>query len=511
MNQTSTSALSARASTATWTMLLPVIALGLLVRAIGLNGGLWIDEIYSLIRSFREPLGTIATTYWGDNHHPLYAILAHVSRSLLGESPWVIRLPAMLFGVATIPALYALGLAVGNRREALLASLLLAVSYHHVWFSQNARGYSAIAFFATVALWLLIRMSRAPDAKWWQLYALVAALGAYTHLTMILIVVGHAIGYVVWIGVAAPREQRRSALRTGAMAFSLAAVVTLLLYAPMLSEVREYFATRQSGLRGLSTPSWALGEAVRGLVSGFGAGIVVVGAIIVATGAVVGVAGVVSFVRSNRLLILGLTGATAVTVLGAAVARGTMYPRFFFFAIAPALLIVVRGGFVVVQFLWSRSVGPSGRGGERLATGAVGLVIVASAISLQYNMRYPKQDFGGAMGFVDENRAPSDHVVSTGLEADPYRMLYGRDWANVKTLSQLDSVRSLGGRTWVLWTFPRYLQDLAPEVAALLRDQCPSPRVFKGTVGDGDVLVCNLPPQRPGVSTTGASLLPFAP
>ncbi|MFP5354733.1 MAG: hypothetical protein ACLGIK_06190, partial [Gemmatimonadota bacterium] len=124
-----------------------LVALG--ARLIGVNSGLWIDEIYSLVHSFRAPVRGILTEYWADNHHPLYALLAHASRAAFGEAPWSVRLPAVLFGVAAIPALLALGVRVASRGEALLASLLLTVSYHHVWFSQNARGYSAIAFFAT--------------------------------------------------------------------------------------------------------------------------------------------------------------------------------------------------------------------------------------------------------------------------------------------------------------------------------------------------------------------------
>lgn len=198
------------------------------------------------------------------------------------------------------------------------------------------------------------------------------------------------------------------------------------------------------------------------------------------------------------------------TLVGAAVARGTMYPRFFFFAIAPALLIAVRGGFALTQGVLSQRAGVSPAQSVRFATFATAAVIVASALSLQYNMRYPKQDFGGAMNYVDASAAAGDHVVSTGLEADPYRMLYGRDWANVTTLAQLDSIRSLGGRTWVLWTFPRYLEGLAPDVAQVLRDRCPEPRVFRGTVGGGDVMVCVLPARGGSVSTTAHALLPFA-
>src|SRR5829696_6498101 len=110
------------------------------LRVIGLDHGLWYDEIVTLVQSVRPSLSTIVTQFPGANNHPLYSVAAHLSVAAFGEEAWSVRLPAMLFGVATVPLLFWLGSAVSDRREALLGAALLAVSYHHIWFSQNARG-----------------------------------------------------------------------------------------------------------------------------------------------------------------------------------------------------------------------------------------------------------------------------------------------------------------------------------------------------------------------------------
>jgi len=468
-----------------------IVAVALVARIIGLDGGLWVDEIYSLVRSFRAPTSEILADFWGDNHHPLYALLAHASRALFGESPWAVRLPAMLFGVAAVPMLYQLGARLVPRREALLASLLLAVSYHHVWFSQNARGYSAIAFLAIVTTWALLRAVETGAARDYALYAVAAALGAYTHLTMIFVVVGHALAAAVYLAAPGRPVDRRALVRGGIIAFAGAALLTLVLYAPMLRDVVDFFLNRPSQLRGVSTPRWALLETVRVLVLGLGAGLAIVGGIVVAAGAVVGVSGLASYWHRHRLFVLMLLAPCIVTVAGAALARGTMYPRFFFFAIGPAFLVVVRGAFVTCQWLAARL----GRAqlGMPLASGGVALVALLSAASLAFNYRYPKQDFEGAMRFVLSEQRAGDAVVSTGLPADPYRMLYGQAWPNLSTRAELDSVRRGHDRTWVLWTFPRYLERHAPEIDRLLHRDCRAPRVFRGTVGGGDVMVCVLP------------------
>ena len=43
----------------------------LVLRLVGSNSGLWIDEIYSLVDFFRVPLGRMVTAFPRDNHHPL--------------------------------------------------------------------------------------------------------------------------------------------------------------------------------------------------------------------------------------------------------------------------------------------------------------------------------------------------------------------------------------------------------------------------------------------------------
>ncbi len=235
-----------------WIVALTALALAL--RLVRLNTGLWIDEIYAMLYSFRPSLTEIVSAFPRDNHHPFYAVLAHLSMSAFGESPWAVRLPAAIFGAATIPMLYLLGTRVATRRQAFLAATLLCVSYHHVWFSQNARGYAFLAFFAIAGAWLLLRGFE--DGRWrfFLWYAAAVALGTYTHLTMVFIVVGHAVACAIAF-MTARQTQPGVVWRRAATAFALSGFLTLLLYAPVLRDVTHYFATQPSKLKGVSTPS----------------------------------------------------------------------------------------------------------------------------------------------------------------------------------------------------------------------------------------------------------------
>src|SRR5580704_7798583 len=96
-----------------WLAGLMILATGL--RAIGINRGLWWDEIYFLIISVRHPLSEIVTVFPADIQHTLYSILAKLSVLAFGEHAWTLRLPALVFGVASIPVLYVLGALVSTR------------------------------------------------------------------------------------------------------------------------------------------------------------------------------------------------------------------------------------------------------------------------------------------------------------------------------------------------------------------------------------------------------------
>lgn len=477
----------------------PWIALGTLLlvaavaRGIGLASGLWIDEIYSLMRSFRAPVGSILTEYWGDNHHPFYALLAHWSRALFGESAWSVRLPAFLFGVATVPALYVLARRLVAQREALLAGALLALSYHHVWFSQNARGYSALAFFTVMLTWLAMRAMHDGHARSWFWYALLAALAAFTHLTAILVVLGHAAAVMIY--ALAYRRQAAAQVPRAILGFVLAGALTLALYAAMLPQVIDYFTNRPSTLVGVSTTRWAALEALRVLLLGLSGGVIAAGVVALALGTLCITAGTVSTWRRSPLFVLLLAAPVVMTVAGAAVARGTMYPRFYFFAIGPAVLVIVRGAFAIAEWLARNLTWKLLRNPQTLGTWAVGLLIVLSALSLAFNYRYPKQDFEGAMRFVLAAKDPQDAVVSSGVPADPYRGLWELPWPNIESAEELSRIRATAPRTWVLYTFPRYLEARLPDVATIIRRDCRPERVFPGTVGGGDIVVCTLDRQ----------------
>ena len=479
---------SAQQSHISMSWLVGLTLVGLVLRVIHLNEGLWLDEIYSLVNQFRLGTWEIFTTYIGDNQHPLYAVLASMSVSVFGEHPWSARLPAVLFGIATIPALYIFGARVSTPREGLLAAALLTFSYHHVWFSQNARGYTALALAAVLCSDYFIRIIKEHKPKDMWAYAVIAALGCYAHLTMVFVVIGHFLVYLILQLVPDESGHRASSWKLPFIGFVLAGLLSLLLYAPILSQVIDYFVNKPS-LKGLSTPLWALQEAIRSLSIGFGAGVVV------AAGFAMFLVGVISYMKSNPVALGLFVMPIMITLLGAFLARGTMYPRFFFSLVGFGILIGVRGVMVTVGFA-ARTIL---KGEDRelrstgIATAVMTLVIAVSAASLIRNYQYPKMDFQGARNWLESKAGAEDKIVTAGAAAWPYNNFYGVEWPEMKFTSDLAEQRKNADNVWLVYAFARYMEVSAPEVLSAIRQDCIDEKYFPGTLGGGAMIVCRFP------------------
>lgn len=463
-----------------------LVIVGTALRVYGIGTALWYDEIVTLVESVRSPFAEIVTRFPGDNHHPLYSVLGHIAVAVFGEQPWALRLPAAAFGVATVPLLYLVGRRVTDRTEAGAAALILTVSYHHIWFSQNARGYTAVLFCVLLSTYALLRWFDERRRSFVVLFAVSTALGAYAHLTTVLVAVGQALAIAIaWTG--GDRSARVGPdWKGGAAAFVGAAVLTVLIYAPMLTDVGSVMSSGESSGGDAATLSWTVTAVLQGLQVGFGA----LGAL--ALGAVIVGAGVVSYFRQRPAIALLFILPVVVTVSAALLLNRPVRPRFIFFGVGFALLFTVRGAATIGAILGG--VIDTRRRRSRTATAAVALVTLAavalSVRSLPYGYRYPKQDYVEAVTLVERSMRPGDVAVVIGDGAEiPIVQYLGRRWPRVNTEGDLRALRRNGATVWVVSTFPSYIRSGRPELWKALQSDCLTMSEIEGTVEDGAITV----------------------
>jgi hypothetical protein len=124
-----------------------------------------------------------------------------------------------------------------------------------------------------------------------------------------------------------------------------------------------------------------------------------------------------------------------------------------------------------------------------LGTALALFLVAASALSLPRGYRLPKQDYVGARDFVRARVEPGDAVVALDVAGIVYSRYYAPEWIRADTVEELAAARAVGGRTWVLYTLPRYLAAAKPELFRTVESEYETLRTFPGTLGDGAVIV----------------------
>lgn len=459
--------------------LIGLLTVALAVRLPELNAGMWFDEIRTLVEYMRMGPGEVLATYDSTNQHILYSLVARASIGWLGESALALRLPAVVFGVGSVWATWWLGRRLTSGREALLAAALLALSYHHVWFSQDARGYTALLFGSLVSTAFLVDMLRSTSLSWRLVggYGAATALAIYTHPTAGALWIAHA-SVAGWLMLRSPADETRGARRTATAGLVLAASLTLLLYAPVLPQAVETLTapTTPGAAVEWENPAWLVAESAAGLARGVPGGLPAL-----AVGAGFFTVGLVSYVRRVPAIAAAMV-LPAVLVLAAAVVRThNLWPRFFFFSAGFGALVLVRGVFAAARPLGERR-------GRAAATGLTLALVAASAVTVPRAWG-PKQDFRAADRFLEEARSPGDAVVALDMTDLPLRRYLGGRYTTLRTGEELSTVEASHRTTWVVYTFPVRLAGVYPELWRRLQEEYRKVAEFPGTVRGGTVVV----------------------
>ena len=468
-------------------LLCVLLATGLVLRLVGLGGDLWHDEIFTLLDFVRPALGQIVTDYSDDNQHLLFSVFAHLTTSLLGESSATLRLPAALFGVLSLWASFRLARLLVSDAEALVLTALLTFSYHHIWFSQNARGYTGLLLATVLSTELLLRCLWQGGRRDQIAYALAVAFGMGIHLTMVFVVIAHFLLILVLIARGSLRGWQR--LRP-LYPLVIATTFTLQLYALVVAQTLRFYLQPSAGVTTADvewkSPIWMINETLRGLDLGLAFGWIGVLAALLVLGA-----GLVSLARRAPLATAafvapGLFGAAAMLLLGR-----NLWPRFFFNQGTFAAMFAVRGAWLLGESVGAPLIERLGaqRLSRHLGSIAAALLVVASMLTLPRLYRLPKQDFTGAHRWVQEQRLDGDQVVAVGLAGDAYGKFYAPGIATAQTLSELLQHERGHRRVWLLYTFGSYIEGTEPDLWDHMQGSYEEVEAFFGTLGGGAIVV----------------------
>ena len=216
-------------------MLVAAITLaGLLLRAAGLDETVVGDELFTFEVSTRPGLDDAVSGVASDLEisPPLYFVAAWAAAKLGDPNTWL-RVPSFVAGVATIPAVYALGLRTVGRAAALAGAALLALSPFAVFYSAEARPYSLTVLFVVLSTLALLIALDSGRRLHWALFALATLAALLSHYTAVFVLAAQA-AWAAWA--------RRDRLRELAIAHAVVAI-------GMIPWLPSFLADRTAGFQ----------------------------------------------------------------------------------------------------------------------------------------------------------------------------------------------------------------------------------------------------------------------
>lgn len=453
-----------------------VALLALALRLFRIDGqSAWFDEAFT-IHASASPWGDMLRILVQDfNHPPLHSALVHWWFDVFGVGVLQARVLSAIFGTMAVVALYWLGSLLFDRRTALLAALLLAISQLGIIYSQEARGYSLLVFLFAIASGFFVKAFRAGNISAFACFVATATLMLYVHYYAIFALGGFVIFALVF--------RARSSIP--ALWWVAAVGVIIVAYLPWLtsgvveSAVRnpqgavsdQLFARLASPLRALNwfnngkvagvrdqAPWWTLPA---GFVLFTVPVLLALRAHLVKEGVRLGAASDGSDREADSVFLLAFLSVIPVVGVASLGVLHIIYDvRHVSFAIAPYYLLVARGITRVTPLMLRRLL--------------VVAVVAYSALSFRADYFIPyKDDYRGAMRILATESRAGDCSVIPALKSDSPSLYWDAYYHGhaPPTRVRLEKISSSVDckRLWLVWDTAWWQSD--PQTYAAFRQQ----------------------------------------
>ncbi len=426
--------------------LLLIVLLAFLLRLYRLDHqSLWYDEGFSVYLA-RMSLSEITARTASDIHPPLYYHLLHLWLGPFGDSEFVLRFFSLLFGLLTVPLIYALGRRLLGMASGLLAALLLAISPLYLWYSQEARMYTLVTFLCLLSSYLLLRALEEKVGLLWGGYILVNVLAVYSHFYAFFVLAFHLLFLLVWWAV----NRKRDALLAGLL--SQGGVV--LAYLPWSGFVLRRYAADVSYWRGelvftevvrktlilFSTGHTILESRAQPIAFVYGV-FILFGLVAIALHRSSGPAREWFPLFGGLFLTLYLFIPLLLLFL-VSYQRPKFHPRYLMLA-SPAFFLIIAGG---IGALWEKG----RQGGHWVACAMVSLffILATSAYSdfnAYFDIKFTKDDFRRAARYIQTHIQDNEVVILTSGHLFPvFTYYYDQDnWYPIPDEPTLSTERVL--------------------------------------------------------------------
>jgi mannosyltransferase len=153
----------------------------------------WLDELFSLKFSSYKLADLFREVGSFDNHPPTYYLLLHFWMQIFGDSEVSLRMPSAIFSILSVYFTFKAGALLFDRQVAAIAALLLALSAFSIYYAQEARMYSLLAFSSVLSVYFLLKFLEQPTPRRLFGYILASTLLVYTQFYGLFILIAENI------------------------------------------------------------------------------------------------------------------------------------------------------------------------------------------------------------------------------------------------------------------------------------------------------------------------------
>ena len=415
--------------------LITVLAAGLRFFRLG-EWSFWIDEIYTISHA-QHHFGNLELILEhippARNWVPISVILTAQVLNLLGVSEWSARLVSAVIGILTIPILYFPLKKIFGNRVVLIALLLLAVSPWHIFWSQNARFYTLLMLFYTLALLAVyFGLEQDKPVYFGVFYVLFYLAFSERVITVLIIPVVALYLFLLWI---LPIEKPRGFNLKNILILSSPIILFLLFQLILFLTTGSYIFS--SDVAALAPP---IDSPMRLLI-------IIVFSIGIPISCLAFFSGIYLLLRNDRTILFLLIGAILPVIL-------LMIANPFFFVLERYAFITLVFWIVIASIGITVIFSMVKKNGLILAFGILFILLsdAAGENLMYYQINHGNRlEWQEAVQYVQRSMKDGDIVISTRADLASYYL--GEEVLEYSELS-LSDLENIGNHIWFIMDYP---------------------------------------------------------
>ncbi len=374
-------------------LLIGLTIIGFFLRFYNLTfNSIWLDEAATYTFANNSLAEIWSITAQGEYNPPLFNWIEHFML-YFGNNELTLRFIPAILGAITIPLFYLIGKEIYDRNAGIIAAAVLAFSPFHLFYSQDARAYTPMLFFFSLALLFFLKGLRTEKRSDWVIFGIFSALSFWMHFYVFIAVLIFYLYAIYFVGTKKGWNFKAFTSWILSVVVFLIAILPLLIVTLHLFLVRTTGSAPTYGVQGFQTVVVTLNQ-----FSGFNIYLNIIFLILFAVGLIQ-----LFMVRKNSfmLIILVLLISFAATYVLSYVMP--VIPRHLFFLL-PFYFVPIASSY---QIFFRITKTP------RIVYAFIILILVINVPQLYaYNTAYSKEDWRGLAQNLQPATQPGDVVIA---------------------------------------------------------------------------------------------------